>query len=86
MLKIDVNKSGRIFDFLVSAGMLLLSYDPLVKHVPLPVKDVNGAFGGQLSVEMANGQSTPHTAQSNGLANGTHHSGIAVGPLVNGQA
>ncbi|WVQ94642.1 hypothetical protein IAU59_001722 [Kwoniella sp. CBS 9459] len=28
MLKIDVNKSGRIFDFLVSSGMLQLSYDP----------------------------------------------------------
>lgn len=28
MLKIDVNKSGRIFDFLVSSGMLRLSYDP----------------------------------------------------------
>lgn len=85
MLKIDVNKSGRIFDFLVSAGMLLLSYDPLVKHVPLPVKDVNGAYGGHLSVEMANGQSTPHSAQS-GMTNGTHHSAISLGPLVNGQA
>lgn len=31
MLKIDVNKSGRIFDFLVSSGMLLLAYDPLAK-------------------------------------------------------
>lgn len=28
MMKIDVNKSGRIFDFLVSAGMLVLQYDP----------------------------------------------------------
>ena len=31
MMKIDVNKSGRIFDFLVSAGMLILSYDPTLK-------------------------------------------------------
>ena len=30
-MKIDVNKSGRIFDFLVSAGMLHLAYDPSVK-------------------------------------------------------
>ena len=29
MMKIDVNKSGRIFDFLVSSGMLVLQYDPL---------------------------------------------------------
>lgn len=29
MMKIDVNKSGRIFDFLVSSGMLMLQYDPL---------------------------------------------------------
>lgn len=28
-MKIDVNKSGRIFDFLVSSGMLILTYDPL---------------------------------------------------------
>jgi hypothetical protein len=31
MLKIDVNKSGRIFDFLVSSGMLVLQYDPMAK-------------------------------------------------------
>lgn len=33
MLKIDVNKSGRIFDFLVSAGILRLSYDPSAKGI-----------------------------------------------------
>jgi transcriptional adapter 2-alpha len=31
MLKIDVNKSGKIFDFLVSSGMLSISHDPSVK-------------------------------------------------------
>jgi len=31
MLKIDVNKSGRIFDFLVTSGMLTLAYDPAAK-------------------------------------------------------
>ena len=31
MLKIDVNKSGRIFDFLVESGMLDLAYDPVAK-------------------------------------------------------
>lgn len=31
MLKIDVNKSGRIFDFLVTSGMLVLQYDPMAK-------------------------------------------------------
>ena len=29
LLKIDGNKSGRIFDLLVSMGMLRLEYDPL---------------------------------------------------------
>lgn len=31
MMKIDVNKSGRIFDFLVSTGVLKLMYDPTMK-------------------------------------------------------
>lgn len=34
MLKIDVNKSGRIFDFLVQQGYLRLTYDP---NAPAPV-------------------------------------------------
>ena len=38
MLKIDVNKSGRIFDFLVESGMLTLAYDPLAKGLR-PGKD-----------------------------------------------
>jgi transcriptional adapter 2-alpha len=53
MLKIDVNKSGRIFDFLVSAGILRLSYDPSAKgigpgkegHVIHPNGHANGANG-----------------------------------------
>lgn len=45
MLKIDVNKSGRIFDFLVSAGMLVLAYDPTVKSV-YPSLPVNGKENG----------------------------------------
>lgn len=28
MLNIDVNKSGRIFDFMVQSGMLVLAYEP----------------------------------------------------------
>lgn len=36
MLKIDVNKSGRVFDFLVSSGMLILAYDPTVKPPSVP--------------------------------------------------
>jgi transcriptional adapter 2-alpha len=31
MMKIDVNKAGKIFDFLVSSGILCLSYDPTQK-------------------------------------------------------
>ncbi|RSH94558.1 Transcriptional adapter ada2 [Saitozyma podzolica] len=33
MMKIDVNKSGRIFDFLVTTGMLVLAYDPSAKGI-----------------------------------------------------
>ena len=39
MCKVDVNKTGRIFDFLVSSGVLILSYDPTVKHAPPPLKE-----------------------------------------------
>ncbi|KAL7419684.1 Transcriptional adapter ada2 [Cryptotrichosporon argae] len=39
MLRIDVNKSGRIFDFLVSSGMLALAYDPAARQP----KELNGA-------------------------------------------
>lgn len=38
-MKIDVNKSGRIFDFLVSSGMLVLQYDPLA---PPPITNGHG--------------------------------------------
>lgn len=31
MLNIDVNKSGRMFDFLVNSGMLVLQYNPMTK-------------------------------------------------------
>jgi transcriptional adapter 2-alpha len=34
MLKIDVNKSGRIFDFLVQHGYLRLTYDPSAPPPP----------------------------------------------------
>ncbi|ORX33626.1 hypothetical protein BD324DRAFT_653928 [Kockovaella imperatae] len=51
MMKIDVNKSGRIFDFLVSAGMLILSYDPSIKSYT-PRKD--GSLLGY-GMELMNG-------------------------------
>jgi hypothetical protein len=55
MMKIDVNKSGRIFDFLVSSGMLCLAYDPSVKglgpgkegHVIGVPLDLSRGFGVQ---------------------------------------
>jgi hypothetical protein len=65
MMKIDVNKSGRIFDFLVSSGMLILAYDPTVKPVYPPLKDPNAMFGAPLSVDLVNGQQ-----MVNGHANG----------------
>lgn len=56
MLKIDVNKSGRIFDFLVSSGMLILAYDPTVKAILPPSKDPNSLFGNPpLNFDLMNG-------------------------------
>jgi hypothetical protein len=41
MMKIDVNKSGRIFDFLVTSGMMVLQYDPFAKPIEvMPSTDV----------------------------------------------
>lgn len=51
MMKIDVNKSGRIFDFLVANGILKLMYDPTIKglgpgkeghHVGVPIDVTTG--------------------------------------------
>ncbi len=67
MLKIDVNKSGKIFDFLVSSGMLILAYDPTVKPVYPPPKEMSGLHSAPLSVDLVNGHTT------NGISNG--HSG-----------
>ncbi|KAK8861484.1 hypothetical protein IAR55_002305 [Kwoniella newhampshirensis] len=53
MLKIDVNKSGRIFDFLVSSGMLTLAYDPTVKGMG-PGKEGHVLIDG-ISVSMGLG-------------------------------
>ena len=56
MLHIDVLKSGKIFDFLVTAGMLILSYDPTVKTMPPPSKDPAMRFGKPpLSFDLTNG-------------------------------
>ncbi len=38
-MKIDVNKSGRIFDFLVTSGMLILAYDPTATKSLVPGKE-----------------------------------------------
>ncbi|EIW68866.1 hypothetical protein TREMEDRAFT_31549 [Tremella mesenterica DSM 1558] len=46
MMKIDVNKSGRIFDFLVSSGMLILAYDPSKRNLRARVEAVNGLSWG----------------------------------------
>lgn len=51
MMKIDVNKSGRIFDFLVANGILKLMYDPTIKglgpgkeghHIGVPIDVTTG--------------------------------------------
>ncbi|KAK4687393.1 transcriptional adapter 2-alpha, partial [Tremellales sp. Uapishka_1] len=54
MMKIDVNKSGRIFDFLVSSGMLSLSYDPSVKGLG------PGKEGHVVQVTNGNGMGMTH--------------------------
>lgn len=82
MLKIDVNKSGRIFDFLVSSGLLILSYDPTIKHLPLPLKDANGVFGA--SNDLANGHHF-HSHSGNGIgSSGFGHTGSLGQITVNG--
>jgi transcriptional adapter 2-alpha len=45
MLKIDVNKSGRVFDFLVNSGMLILQYDPMAK---IPEKEPSIILGMEI--------------------------------------
>ncbi|WVF66973.1 hypothetical protein IAT40_001716 [Kwoniella sp. CBS 6097] len=63
MLKIDVNKSGRIFDFLVSSGMLQLSYDPTQRgmgpgkegHVLMDGVMMNMNMGMGMDVDMGMG-------------------------------
>jgi len=45
MLKIDVNKSGRIFDFLVTSGMLVLQYDSMAK---IPEKEPSIILGMEI--------------------------------------
>ena len=57
MMKIDVNKSGRIFDFLVSAGMLILSYDPTAKALTQVTPRKDGLLGVELGygMELVNG-------------------------------
>ena len=68
-MKIDVNKSGRIFDFLVSAGMLILAYDPSVKVFAPGKEGLLGAIGyGLGGVELMDSQ----------------HMAVDVGPLTNG--
>nr|XP_019012163.1 transcriptional adapter 2-alpha [Kwoniella pini CBS 10737]OCF50944.1 transcriptional adapter 2-alpha [Kwoniella pini CBS 10737] len=41
MLKIDVNKSGKIFDYLVHSGILRLKYDPNQPQHPHPHKQLD---------------------------------------------
>lgn len=77
MLKIDVNKSGKIFDFLVSAGILRLSYDPSAKGIG-PGKEGHVIHGN------VNGYGQGHG--SNGVGEGTGHGrpGLAEVHIPNG--
>jgi transcriptional adapter 2-alpha len=70
MLKIDVNKSGRIFDYLVSSGIMRLAYDPSVKGI---------GPGKEGHVIHANGNGTGHAPY--GSVNGIATSGAGA---VNG--
>lgn len=74
MLKIDVNKSGRIFDFLVQSGFLKLAYDPSAR-ISINGKEgmmnghgynhVNGEYArpGLTEVHLSNG----HVEGANGV-------------------
>lgn len=74
MMKIDVNKSGRIFDFLVSSGMLRLSYDPnAVVVLPPPTNGASGvspAGGGVGKAQLTSSQQHQLEFQSFVRANG----------------
>lgn len=74
MMKIDVNKSGRIFDFLVANGILKLMYDPTVKglgpgkeghHVGVPIDITTGKPLPQAALQQTAMQHMP-TAITNG--------------------
>ena len=45
MLKIDVNKSGKIFDFLVASGVLMLNYQPMDTRYMSGTNGLKGANG-----------------------------------------
>ena len=62
MLKIDVNKSGRIFDFLVMSGTLHLSYDPTVKGIG-PGKEGHMIMPNGHGHEQMNGGGDAHPTQ-----------------------
>ena len=70
MLKIDVNKSGRIFDYLVSSGIMRLAYDPSVKGI---------GPGKEGHVINANGTGHPPYGSVSGISNGNGGAGAANG-------
>ncbi|WVR03914.1 hypothetical protein IAU60_000913 [Kwoniella sp. DSM 27419] len=66
MLKIDVNKSGPIFDFLVSSGMLRLSYDVTQKGMG-PGKEGHVLLdGGPMMGPNPHGRPATHEIRLNG--------------------
>lgn len=71
MNRIDVNKSGRIFDFLVSQGMLPLAYDPVATRLAAQqVKEapqVAEIHPDSLKVNGVNGVNGVHGVQVNGF-------------------
>jgi hypothetical protein len=81
MMKIDVNKSGRIFDFLVTTGMLVLAYDPSVKGIG------PGKEGHVLGVplDVINGRTHVTEIHPDGRVNGHGHGlGYGGASVLNG--
>ena len=82
MMKIDVNKSGRIFDFLVSSGMLILAYDPSAKPVFPPPRETSGVFAPTVNLTNGmNGMNGMNGVSMNGMNGMGGMNGMSMGGM-----
>ena len=83
MMKIDVNKSGRIFDFLVSSRMLILAYDRNAKILP-PTNGKEGMFVASFTAEIQPDQLSGINGAHGIPPNGSYPVQTGAGGHVNG--